>query len=105
MTLLMRDQENMEKGLEKGLEKGILGMIASLRKFGVSENSILQELEEKFTLSEPEAKDYMIKSETWSVSKKAIRKMLTGNPHVISNGNRILVDRQQLLEYLDKDRG
>ncbi len=64
MTLLMRDQENVEKGLEKGLEKGILGMIASLRKFGVSENSILQELEEKFTLSEPEAKYYMTKSET-----------------------------------------
>ena len=59
MTLLMREQESEERGLEKG----ILGMIASLRKFGVSDDSILQELEDKFTLSEPEAKDYMMKSE------------------------------------------
>lgn len=39
------------------------------------------------------------------VSKKVIRKMLTENLHVIRNGNRILVDRQQLLEYLDTAKG
>ena len=36
------------------------------------------------------------------ISKKAIRKMLTKNFHVLRNGNRILVDRKQLLDYLDK---
>jgi len=59
MTLLMRDQENMEKGMELERKKNIWIMVASLRKFGVPENSILKELEEKFTLSESEAKYYM----------------------------------------------
>lgn len=36
------------------------------------------------------------------VSKKVIRKMLTENLNVIRNGNRILVDREQLLRFLDK---
>ena len=28
MTLLMRDQENIEKGIEKGITTGILAMVA-----------------------------------------------------------------------------
>lgn len=36
------------------------------------------------------------------VSKKVIRKMLTENLNVIRNGNRILVDREELLKFLDK---
>lgn len=38
------------------------------------------------------------------VSKKVIRKLLTENLNVIRNGNRILVDRGQLLEFLDKTK-
>lgn len=38
------------------------------------------------------------------VSKKVIRKILTENLNVIRNGNRILVDRERLLEYLEKAR-
>lgn len=36
------------------------------------------------------------------VSKKVIRKMLVENLNVIRNGNRILVDREQFLDFLDK---
>lgn len=36
------------------------------------------------------------------VSKKVIRKMLTENLNIIRNGNRILVDREQLLKFLNK---
>ncbi len=38
------------------------------------------------------------------VNKKVIRKMLTENLNVIRNGNRILVDREQLLKFLDKTK-
>lgn len=43
-----------------------------------------------------------IQKKYFPVSKKVIRKMLTENLNVIRNGNRILVDREQLLKFLDK---
>ncbi len=69
MTLLMREQEceqrglkqGLKQGLEQGLEQGILGMVSSLRHYGIPEDAILQELEEKFQLSRPEAESYMEK--------------------------------------------
>jgi len=55
MTLLMRDQEN----IEKGREQGILGMISALRDLNISENTILQKLQEKFLLTKEESQEYL----------------------------------------------
>lgn len=59
MTLLMRDQENMEKGREEGREQGILGMISALRDLSIPDNMILQKLQEKFFLSKEESQNYL----------------------------------------------
>lgn len=63
MTLLMRDQENMEKGREEGREEGreqgILGMISALRDLSIPDNMILQKLQEKFFLSKEESQNYL----------------------------------------------
>ncbi len=64
MTLLMRDQENIEKGMEKGMEKGIrkgiYGAISMCRDLGLSDAEILEKLQEKFSLSYEEAVQYML---------------------------------------------
>lgn len=63
MTLLMRDQENIEKGREEGREEGkaqgILGMISALRDLNIPDNTILQKLQEKFLLTKEESQKYM----------------------------------------------
>lgn len=64
MTLLMRDQENLEKGMEKGIEKGIkkgkiYGMIAAYRELNFSEEQISMKIQEKFKLSKEEITEYM----------------------------------------------
>lgn len=59
MTLLMRDQENLERGREQGREQGILGMISALRDLNISDNMILQKLQEKFLLTKEESQKYL----------------------------------------------
>lgn len=60
MTLLMRDQENLERGLEQGLEIGrIYGTISAYKELNLSEDTILNKLMEKFQLTEDEAKEYL----------------------------------------------
>lgn len=60
MTLLMRDQENVEKGIEQGIEQGkIFGAISICRDLGMSDNDILQRICEKFHLTHEEAKGYL----------------------------------------------
>ncbi len=59
MTLLMRDQENVEKGREQGREQGILGMISALRDLNIPDSTILQKLQEKFMLTKEESQKYM----------------------------------------------
>ena len=59
MTLLMRDQENIEKGMEQGVKKGIEVMVSALKDFGVNDADIIQTLQEKFELSKEEAKKYV----------------------------------------------
>ncbi len=59
MTLLMRDQENLEKGREEGREQGILGMISVLRDLHIPDNTILEKLQEKFLFSKEEAQEYL----------------------------------------------
>ncbi len=55
MTLLMRDQENVEKGREQG----IFGMISALRDLDIPDSTILQKLQEKFLLTKEEAQEYL----------------------------------------------
>lgn len=60
MTLLMRDQENIEKGIKKGIAKGkIYGMISAYRDLEVPEDEILKKVQTKFQLSLEEAKEYL----------------------------------------------
>jgi len=60
MTLLMRDQENIEKGIEKGLKKGkIYGAISMCRDLELTDDVILQKLQDKFHLSKEEAIKYL----------------------------------------------
>lgn len=60
MTLLMRDQENIEKGIEKGIKKGkIYGAISMCRDLGLSEDEISKKLQEKYHLSWEEAQEYL----------------------------------------------
>ena len=59
MTLLMRDQENVEKGREQGRKQGILGMISALRDLDIPDSMILQKLQEKFLLTEEESQKYL----------------------------------------------
>lgn len=55
MTLLMRDQENVEKGREQG----IWGMISALRDLDIPDSTILQKLQEKFLLTKEESQEYL----------------------------------------------
>ena len=79
MTLLMRDQENIEKGIEKGIqqgreegirqgreegkqqerEQGIRLMIESGMELCVNRNSMLAKVAEKYNLNEDQALIYM----------------------------------------------
>ncbi len=56
MTLLMRDQENIEKGIEKGK---IYGAISMCRELGLSDSEILEKLQKKYHITESEAEVYM----------------------------------------------
>ncbi len=56
MTLLMRDQENIEKGIEKGK---IYGAVSTYRELGLSNSEILERLQKKYHMIESEAEDYM----------------------------------------------
>lgn len=55
MTLLMRDQEN----IEKGIEKGIRGMVSALKELNIPDATIMQKIREKFDLSGEEAERYV----------------------------------------------
>ena len=67
MTLLMRDQINVEKGLEqgfkqgmeKGMEKGIEGTVSILKNLGVPQQTILANIQEQYHLSREAAKKYL----------------------------------------------
>lgn len=63
MTLLMRDQENIEKGIEQGIEqgmeKGISGMVSALKELGIPDATIVQKLQEKFSFSREKAEKYV----------------------------------------------
>ena len=62
MTLLMRDQENMEKGMEKGkIEGRAEEIIESGFEFGLSEKDILTRLQNKLDISLQAAQQYLLR--------------------------------------------
>lgn len=62
MTLLMRDQENMEKGIEKGkIEGRAEEIIETGFEFGLSEQDILKRLQKKLDISFQAAQEYLFR--------------------------------------------
>ncbi len=59
MTLLMRDQINVEKGIEQGIEQGIKGTVSILKNLGVPLQTILVKIQEQYNLSPEAAKKYL----------------------------------------------
>ena len=67
MTLLMRDQDNLEKGREEGLklgreqglEQGIKMMIATLSDFHISQDQIRESLQKRYGLTAEEVARYL----------------------------------------------
>ena len=59
MTLLMRDQENIEKGKQQERERGIKLMIESGKELGVDRNIMFAKVAEKYNLDDKEAVEYM----------------------------------------------
>ena len=62
MTLLMRDQENIEMGMEKGMEIGKAeGIIETGIDFGLSEGELLKRLQDKLNITFESAQEYLEK--------------------------------------------
>ena len=71
MTLMLRDQENIEKGIEMGREEGrvegriegrregIRLMVSALRDFGISREEILKKIQEKYQLTGQDLEEYL----------------------------------------------
>ncbi len=60
MTLLMRDQENIEKGIERGkLEGRALEIIETGYEFQIPEKDILERLQKKLDLPLQTAEEYL----------------------------------------------
>ncbi len=59
MTLMMRERD-IEK---KAREEGIRTLIASLRFFSISDEEILQQLMERYELTEEKANDFLWQSQ------------------------------------------
>lgn len=63
MTLLIRDQENIEKGrqqgIEQGIEQGIKQLVSTLHDLNISDEIILKKIKEKFQLSDEEAGKFL----------------------------------------------
>ena len=59
MTLLMRDQENIEKGIQQGREEGIKGTVSILKKLGVPRQTIALKIQEQYNLSPETCEKYL----------------------------------------------
>lgn len=59
MTLLMRDQENYEKGVEEGKTKGIKILYDTLRNMGISDEITMQQIMKSYHLTRAEAERYL----------------------------------------------
>lgn len=61
MTLLMRDQENIERGREEGREEGLHTLISTLRELDIPEDVILKKIQEKCRVTLEDAYGYLRK--------------------------------------------
>lgn len=62
MTLLMRDQENIEKGIERGkIEGRAEEIIETGLEFKLSEKEILGRMQKKLNISLQAAEEYLLK--------------------------------------------
>ena len=63
MTLMLRDQDNIEKGREEGreegLQQGIIALVSTLKDLDVKDEIILRKLREKFELTLEQAQTYI----------------------------------------------
>ena len=59
MTLLMRDQENVEKGIRQEREQGTKLMIESGKELGVDRERMQAKIAEKYNLDDEHASIYM----------------------------------------------
>ena len=67
MTLMLRDQENIEKGIELGRtegraeerQEGIRLMVSALRDFGIPKEEIRKKIQEKYQLTGQELEGYL----------------------------------------------
>ena len=67
MTLLIRDQDNLEKGREEGLKlgreeglkEGLRRMIEALKECGIPQEEIRKKVQEKYQLTEEELGRYL----------------------------------------------
>lgn len=55
MTLLMRDQINIEKGIEQGIQ----GTVSILKNLGIPTQTILVKIQEQYHLSPEASKKYV----------------------------------------------
>ena len=55
------EEKGIQKGIQKGLDKGITAMILTLKELQISSDIILEQIREKFDLTEETAKIYLKK--------------------------------------------
>lgn len=69
MTLLMRDQENVERGkqqgIQQGIQKGIHGAVSMCRELKLSDEEIVKMLQKTYHLTDQEAEMYMKEMPLW----------------------------------------
>ena len=59
MTLMLRDQENIEKGRAEERQEGIRLMASALRDFGIPKEEIRRKIQEKYQLTGQELGEYL----------------------------------------------
>ena len=53
-------KDGVEKGMEKGMERGIQGAVEFLRRAGLTDQKIIDEIMLQYHLSKEEAKKYVL---------------------------------------------
>ena len=59
MTLMLRDQENIEKGRAEERQEGIRLMASALQDFGIPKEEIRRKIQEKYQLTGQELGEYL----------------------------------------------
>ena len=59
MTLMLRDQDNIEKGREEERKEGIRILVESLKNLRIPDDQIYETVKVKYSLTEEELKKYL----------------------------------------------